>query len=673
MLQEVDHGSWDRLSHAYGPAVDTPELLRQAASSDEEVAKEAVSELYGSIFHQGTVYPATVVAVRFLAELAVGAPHGRDELVWMLGQLADPEHAYGDDFPAVRAAVAAQLPTLEALLADDDQQVREAAAYAAAHAGVPAESLRQRLRVEAGEPVRASLLLALGMVDPGAAGPMLAEAAAGAAPVVRVAAAVALLRARLPWPAGAVAALVDAIDAGASVTYCWARGGDWSDELLLTPNAPVAVHLLGRLLQAREPKTRKLGLWAASQRCDASRSAPAQLVALIASALHDPDAGVRHQAVDTLARAGQAAGEYADLLAGIAAGFAQTAGSPSITAESKAIAALARLGDPRWIEPVCQAAAAGHRNPRLLDAARLRPPLLASVRERLAREPARADVLAPVLGGWQAAEALPELLAALPHAAAPATWALLQIGHADPAIVPYLRSRAEESGDPAAALAIRRITGDARPLLDILGAALSDGRRVLVGDLGDPLLPLLPAARAKLTGEAAGTHPQRETQILAARMVATADGVAPILPTVRAVLAGGDTPARAAADLVADLAPAHRDALRDLEPLLRDRLHDRWSRVAAARALARLGVPTAHLTEPLVHGVTDYAGRYGLATILDLDAVETIPALENLTTGDNRLPVTSFADDIVWADERLVDRIHDTITALRTAESGETP
>ena len=123
---------------------------------------------------------------------------------------------------------------------------------------------------------------------------------------------------------------------------------------------------------------------------------------------------------------------------------------------------------------------------------------------------------------------------------------------------------------------------------------------------------------------------------------------------------------RAAADLVVDLAPAHRDALANLEPQLRDRLGDRWSRVAAAHALARLGVPTADLADPLVRGVTDYGGRHGLATIIELRAVETIPGLEQLVTSDNRLPAVNSAGELaVWADEMLSDRIRATIAALR--------
>ncbi|MCW3819879.1 hypothetical protein ONA91_36125 [Micromonospora sp. DR5-3] len=334
MLRGLDDVGWDELSHAYGQALDTADLVRQVGSPDGEAAKEALSELYGSIFHQGTVYPATVAAVPFLAELARTAPHGRAELVWMLGQLADRRHAYGEDFPDVRAAVATQLPMLLTLLADGDQEVREAAAYAAAQAGTAAEPLWQRWQTETSEPVQASLALALGLIDPAAAGPVLAERVLHAAPRVRVAAGVALLCAGTPWPQDSIAAMVSAIDDGATVTYCWAPGGDWSDELIVAPSATVALDLLRHLLQARQPETRKIGLWAASQRCDARRSAPAQVVPLVVAALHDPDPGVRHAALDTLTRAGAAAGRYADLLAGLAIGYAQAADSPPSTRRS---------------------------------------------------------------------------------------------------------------------------------------------------------------------------------------------------------------------------------------------------------------------------------------------------------------------------------------------------
>ena len=68
-------------------------------------------------------------------------------------------------------------------------------------------------------------------------------------------------------------------------------------------------------------------------------------------------------------------------------------------------------------------------------------------------------------------------------------------------------------------------------------------------------------------------------------------------------------------------------------PHLSNRLGDRWSRLAAARALGRLSVSTADLAEPLVQGLTDYEGRFGVATIPELRAVETVPLPRRLRMG----------------------------------------
>jgi hypothetical protein len=260
----------------------------------------------------------------------------------------------------------------------------------------------------------------------------------------------------------------------------------------------------------------------------------------------------------------------------------------------------------------------------------------------------------------------------MPLAGAEVTWALLEIGHDDPAAVPHLRARVAQMGDLRAAMAVRRIIGDTQPLYDALAAVFSHGKTApsipvsFLGELGDAVLPVMPAARDHLTGTAARTHPQREAQILAACVVAIVDGPRSVLPTVRAVLVAGHTPARAAADLIADLALAHEPALAHLEPHLRERLDDQWNRLAAARALARLGVPTAELVEPLVRGIADYAGRYGIPTILELRAVEAIPQLEELVASSERFAVTAAAADLIWADELLQEHTRSAIATLRT-------
>ncbi|MGI5182588.1 hypothetical protein ACQEVZ_40675 [Dactylosporangium sp. CA-152071] len=668
MLGGLDAVAWGELSHAYGSAGDVPDLLRQAASEDNE---EAISELHGSIFHQGTVYPATAAAVPFLAELAAVAAVRRADFVWMLGMLADPQHASGAAFPQVRAAVNDQLEPLTGLLDDAEPAVREAAAYAATRADVAAGALWQRWAVEDDPKARAALALALGEVDPGAAEAALGEAALRGGPAVSAAAAVALLRAGLDWPAGTVPAVVAAIDAGATVAWPWTRGAEWFEDL--------ATHeVVQHMLRSGNPRTRESGLWALSARCDARRSAPALLVPMVAALLDDPDPDVRDQVMHVLRRAGAAAGQFADVVADVAARFSDTAGASGFTVEYRAVETLHRLGDPRWVVPVCAAAARGHRFRFAPGAVRCTPEVLATVHGRLVARPADAEVLAGMVGHWGAGAAVlvPALAAALPHAGPQVAQALLLLGHDEHAAVPYWRIRATEAGDLDAALAVRRLTGETGVVVDALRVALTSGAGPSLPDLnglGDALASLLPVAAPFLTGVAAPVHPQRDQQVLAARVVAAVAGPTEVLPTVEAVLAAGDTPARHAADLIADLALGSPGSVARLEPLLRDRLGDRWNRLSAVRALARLGVPTAESAEPLGRGILDYGGRSALPLIVELHAVETIPVLEALLDGDDRSGVASSADDVVWADELFQERISEALGSLRRDLAGRRP
>jgi hypothetical protein len=368
-----------------------------------------------------------------------------------------------------------------------------------------------------------------------------------------------------------------------------------------------------------------------------------------------------------LRRAGAAAGQCADAVAEIAAGFPAAAAEPGSTDEHRAIVALQRLGDPRWVEPVC-AATAGSVAP---GAARFTPQVLAAVRARLVDRPADARVLAGLVGHWgaDATALVPHLVAALPHAGPQVAAALLALGHDEPAAVPHWR-RAAEEGDLRAAVAAWRVTGDTRVVLDALGTVLRGTVHVpepSVSMVGDALAPLLPLAARYLTGKAGFGFPEQYKQILAARVTAAVAGPGDVLATVEAVFDSGGVPARHAADLVADLAAADPASVAALEPRLRACLDDRWSRLSAARALAGLGVPTAELAGPLVGGITDYAGRFAPAIIVELRAVETIPGLRELVDREARFTLASSADDVVWADELLRERIEDTITRLQSA------
>lgn len=69
MLERLDSVDWSSLQHAYGEASDVPDLIRSLAAPDRDARQNAIYELYGNIWHQGTVYEATAYAVPFLIEL----------------------------------------------------------------------------------------------------------------------------------------------------------------------------------------------------------------------------------------------------------------------------------------------------------------------------------------------------------------------------------------------------------------------------------------------------------------------------------------------------------------------------------------------------------------------------------------------------------------------------
>lgn len=57
---------WSKLQHAYGPATDTPDLLKRLDIEDDSI----IDELFGTICHQGSVYTASFAAVPHLVNAA---------------------------------------------------------------------------------------------------------------------------------------------------------------------------------------------------------------------------------------------------------------------------------------------------------------------------------------------------------------------------------------------------------------------------------------------------------------------------------------------------------------------------------------------------------------------------------------------------------------------------
>ena len=69
LLSAIDKVPWSKLEHAYGPAIDVPDLIRALMSGDSKVRKTAWSELHGNIWHQGTIYEASAYAVPIFLDL----------------------------------------------------------------------------------------------------------------------------------------------------------------------------------------------------------------------------------------------------------------------------------------------------------------------------------------------------------------------------------------------------------------------------------------------------------------------------------------------------------------------------------------------------------------------------------------------------------------------------
>ncbi|OLR92353.1 hypothetical protein BJP25_19870 [Actinokineospora bangkokensis] len=157
-----DEPDWGELEHAYGTAEDTPGLLAGLRGPGWSAAAD---ELWGSILHQGSVYPATLAAVPVLVRLAhdPGAP-GRSAALQLLAGYAEsiafgaaqndlylPEHVDVERFDVdARAVLARAAADLLPLLSDEDPRVRAGVCGVAAHLDSPewSDAVRARFDVE---------------------------------------------------------------------------------------------------------------------------------------------------------------------------------------------------------------------------------------------------------------------------------------------------------------------------------------------------------------------------------------------------------------------------------------------------------------------------------------------------------------------------------------------
>lgn len=162
MLAGLDAIQWNELRHAYGAATDVPDLLRALVSTSREARSEALFELFGNIWHQGTVYEATSHAVPFLIEIVTGTTSAdRADVLGLLGAIAEST----DGPRSAHAEVARHADALRQLLDDGAPEVRAVAAYVlghlAEHAAAIAPAIRATIERESDAIARAGMLLAL--------------------------------------------------------------------------------------------------------------------------------------------------------------------------------------------------------------------------------------------------------------------------------------------------------------------------------------------------------------------------------------------------------------------------------------------------------------------------------------------------------------------------------
>lgn len=220
MLDGLDAVPWGSLNHAYGPASDTPRWIRALASTEASRREKGLDELWGSIWHQGTIYEATSRAVPFLIGL-VGDPEiqGRVEILQLLEAIARGTSYHqvhgsrglrdGADFESVLAKELADVEAVQSRLSegcdvllslldrDPDVALRAHVLWVLARAAcaraphVTQELLRRRPAL-AVPLLRATLDFALAILDHASAAPLLLEDLGAAEPIVRVSAAVAI-------------------------------------------------------------------------------------------------------------------------------------------------------------------------------------------------------------------------------------------------------------------------------------------------------------------------------------------------------------------------------------------------------------------------------------------------------------------------------------------------
>ncbi|MGW2269765.1 hypothetical protein [Streptomyces yangpuensis] len=560
---ELDQVQWHDLTHAHGPADDVPELIRALHGDDADAADEAIHALYGTIHHQGTVYPASAPAVPFLAHAALHVPGRRDEVLMLLALLADhdPEEPASPHWPgrpvaAICAELTRVLPQLLPCLTDAARAVRRAALRVVAAvadllpAEVRAAAERRVDELYATDPVpavRADALVVLARLG--------RESEAFDSPLPEVRLAAALLAAERSGPPYEER-LVDVLaEDGAEPDpgdddFPWAGTTSPDDRLthLLTRDVAAGLTVAARWIAAGDLGSRGSGL--ARLIAETWRDRESEVLDLMLAALpHQRDARGRAACLTAIGQWIERLPEPGTDLRDTLHRYARSADQSA----APALLALARSRDPRALELVLRTP-----GPDTLRAVAASCPgaadrLVPEIRRTLACG-ATGNEAVDLIGaltecGAAARRAQPELLDCLRtrRAAVVAARQLGLNGVVTPEITDLLHE-ATHSTDPslraAAALAHHRLTGEAAPALRVFEGLLAARGPVhwhlsSLRPLGGAAAPLLPLIEPLLTARyewtrmaAAEAHhtvtgsPERAVPVLAGLIGPTPVGLA---------------------------------------------------------------------------------------------------------------------------------------------------
>ncbi|HEX6352803.1 hypothetical protein [Actinophytocola sp.] len=700
----ITHGEpldWSRLRHAYGAADDIPALLEQLRGEDWE---EAFGELFNSLLHQGSVYPATVAALPFLVDIAHDrAAPGRASALWLLGIYAEstrlPDGADVEAFDRqARAALDETVRNLLPLLEDADPSVRQGVYHCTTHATGTAEVLAVlRARFEREDNPEAAVALMESLVWHG-----MFDAADLATVVARdddtvIFAAV----------SSAVAAGRDLPGAVDHLVRLWpdhARhdagdGEQTSLDLLVGAAGARAVPVVRRLQSARAARIDELiGGWVTLAVVSRSGAAPA-LDGLMALMPDTPEiaAGLVGALARVLPGAPERTPEVCDAIARIAEGTAETA----VLANAAVVLFAAR--DRRWAALATAVVTASPEEPLVgAEQTRFSTALIGFPAHRRATAWAArelVDLAGRAIAAWPRAstgwiEVLAELpadeavvraaLTAVPHAPACVLLARIGVDHPEvltPELRPLVVAALRTEGDAAWLVTARAVLDPT----DRRDEAFERAWELAGGDEDAPASLLAiwarrpsPAFHATclrlLDGVAHTSSPARLRQVVAARAVVDTGDAARAWPTVRAIVdeAGDPLPEGiAVGNRIVALEPSRRqewvDLLGDIARNGREDWsgqRDHWASAVALESLQDLGeiIPaeatdrvTASLLAALPIGtaiavapVATRVLRASLTTRPDLrDHVAR--ALARILDADTRIPTSgdSIADDML--------------------------